>query len=295
MSKHLDSLTSQLHDNGSLKVWSLIITFFGDSIVNRGGNVSANTVHAVLDRVDIGSGAVRTAFSRLARDGWVERQKRGRCSYYQLTEPGMRPFSDAAQRIYSPVESVKSTQGTGTWLLGMCKDKSVLNEFPMHNAIVLPNRSVLVCNPDKKAINAVSELGLVSVTGQLNAVPEWVVEHLRPQDWEKQIQALQNSFSKVANKLPTDPLSALATRTLLVHQWRRLLLRYPPIPSALRGQSLEVENQSREFVGDLYHCLSKLAESWLIEQGSCVEGALPKARTNVADRFTNRYLKQVTG
>jgi len=96
MSKHLQSLTAQLHESGSLKVWSLIITFFGDSIVNRGGNVSANTVHTVLDRVDIGSGAVRTAFSRLASDGWVERQKRGRRSYYQLTEKGMRPFSEAA-------------------------------------------------------------------------------------------------------------------------------------------------------------------------------------------------------
>jgi len=107
MSTQLESLTTRLHENGSLKVWSLIITFFGDSVVNRGGNVSANTVHTVLDRIDIGSGAVRTAFSRLASDGWVERQKQGRRSYYQLTDKGMRLFSDAAQLIYAPVESVK--------------------------------------------------------------------------------------------------------------------------------------------------------------------------------------------
>jgi len=289
MSKHLDSLISQLHADGSLKVWSLIITFFGDSIVNRGGNVSASSVHTVLERVDIGSGAVRTAFSRLVSDGWIERQKLGRRSYYQLTGDGMSLFSDAAQRIYSPVESAKNTQSPETWLLGMHADKSILNRLSVANAILLPNRCVLVFNPDKRAAKAISKLGLLSITGQLNAVPEWLVEHLRPADWERQIQTLQNRFRKVAITPPTDPLSALAARTLLIHQWRRLLLRYPPIPGSLKGHSLQVENQSRRFVGDLYHSLSKRAESWLIEQGSCMEGALPKARTHVADRFTHRY------
>ena len=81
MSKQLDAIVADLYDTRSLKVWSLIITFFGDSIVNRGGNVSANTVHTVLGRADIGSGAVRTAFCRLVIDGWVSREKRGRRSY----------------------------------------------------------------------------------------------------------------------------------------------------------------------------------------------------------------------
>jgi len=290
MSKQLDTLAAQLHASGSLKVWSLIITFFGDSIVNRGGNVSANTVHTVLDRVNIGSGAVRTAFSRLAGDGWVERQKQGRRSYFQLTDKGMLLFSEAAQRIYAPVEGTKAQ--SGSWLLGMHVDKSALHNFPDANAISLPNRSLLVFNPDDKTSRAASELGLLSITGHLNDVPEWIAEHLRPADWEQQVQALQTSFSKVAVIPPTDPLSCLATRTLLIHQWRRLLLRYPPVPSALKGRSLLVENESRKFVGDLYHRLSKLAEAWLVEQGTCISGQLPDAQINANDRFTNQYLKQ---
>lgn len=290
MSKQLDSLTAHLNDSGSLKVWSLIITFIGDSIVNRGGNVSSSTVHTVLDKVGIGSGAVRTAFSRLASDGWVERQKQGRRSYYQLANKGLQQFSEASQRIYAPVESADIQQGS--WLLGMHVDRSVLNAFPKSDAIILPNRSVLVFNPDTRTLKAASDLGLLSLTGQLNDVPEWVVELLRPSDWEEQIQTLQSSFSKVASKLPSDPLSSLATRTLLVHQWRRLLLRYPPIPRALKGQSLQLENEGRRFVGELYHSLSKAAEAWLVEQGTCIGGALPAAQINPRDRFTNNYLKQ---
>jgi len=181
MSKQLESLIAQLHGDGSLKVWSLIITFFGDSIVNRGGNVSANTVHTVLERIDIGSGAVRTAFSRLASDGWVERQKVGRRSYYQLTDNGMRLSCDAAQRIYSPVESAKKQQGS--WLLGMHVDKAVFQEFPITDALLLPNRSVLIFDPDKSDEKVLCKLGFVSVSGQLNKVPEWLVEQLRPADW----------------------------------------------------------------------------------------------------------------
>ena len=290
MSMPFESLIAQLHESGSLKVWSLIITFFGDSIVNRGGNVSASTVHTVLDRIDIGSGATRTAFSRLANDGWVKRQKLGRRSYYQLTEQGMRLFSEAAQRIYSPVDSAKNQPDS--WLLGMNLDKSALNQLPIANAIVLPNRSMLIVNPDERAVKCVSELGFLSVTGQLNDVPQWIVDHLRPADWKEQIQALQNSFSHVATELPSDRLSSLATRTLLVHQWRRLLLRYPPIPSALKGESLQLENECREFVGDLYHSLSNAAENWLVEKGSCIEGALPVAKVNAIDRFTNHYSRQ---
>jgi len=289
MSKHLDALTQQLHESGALKVWSLIITFFGDSIVDRGGNVSANTVQTVLDRVDIGSGAVRTALSRLASDGWVARQKHGRRSFYQLTSEGMRPFSEAAQRIYSPIEPTLNQPGT--WLLGIHREKSSIHNLPVANAMLLPNRSVLIFNPDRNDHKLMTELGFLTVSGQLNDVPEWVVEHLCPADWLQQLDALQASFRKVASSPPTEPLSAVAARTLLVHQWRRLLLRYPPIPSVLKGESIQAENECREFVGNLYHRLTTHAELWLNEHGTAAQGLLPVARTNPAERFTHRYLK----
>lgn len=288
MSLHLNSLVAQLHDSGALKVWSLIITFFGDSIVNRGGNVSANTVQTVLNEIDIGSGAVRTAFSRLASDGWVDRQKQGRRSFYQLTEEGTRPFSQAAKRIYSPIDTPEVQDGN--WLLGMHVDKSLLKQLALTDALLLPNRSVLIFNPDNKTTQRMSELGFLSVTGQLDEVPDWVVEHLYPADWQEQIQTLRSGFSIVASNLPADPLSALAARTLLVHQWRRLLLRYPSIPITLKGDAVQAENECREFVSDLYHRLTTPAEHWLNEQGTAINGILPRPQADPADRFTARYL-----
>ena len=82
MSKAIDHLIADWHKRDTLRVWSVIITLFGDAILPRGGAVSSQTVQAIMQRLGIESGAVRTAFSRLAKDGWVQREKQGRCLLY---------------------------------------------------------------------------------------------------------------------------------------------------------------------------------------------------------------------
>ena len=60
MSKALDQLIADWHENDTLRVWSVIITLFGDAILPRGGAVSSQTVQAIMQRLGIESGAVRT-------------------------------------------------------------------------------------------------------------------------------------------------------------------------------------------------------------------------------------------
>jgi len=287
MSKPLDTVIQRLRSDGSLKAWSLIITFFGDSIVPRGGNVSAGTVQIVLDRMGIGAGAVRTAFSRLASDGWVERQKSGRLSYYQLTEAGVSPFAKASLRIYSPEQVLPTDQSQ--WALCLAVDKNALQDLAIADAVMLPNRSILLVESNSESLSMLRKRGMLCVVGQCDEIPEWVVDYLCPSDWAQQLKALQSTFDSHAAKPPSDPLDALVVRTLLVHQWRRLLLRYPPLPAQLKGDSLVLENQCREFIGQLYHQLSAPAEHWLSEHGSAVNGSLPAARLNPSYRFTERY------
>ena len=67
---------------------SIVITVFGDAIVPRGGSVWLGTLLEFFEALDIDSGVVRTAMSRLAADGWLERNKVGRNSFYRLDEEG---------------------------------------------------------------------------------------------------------------------------------------------------------------------------------------------------------------
>ena len=84
---------------------SIVITVFGDAIVPRGGSVWLGTLLEFFEALDIDSGVVRTAMSRLAADGWLERNKVGRNSFYRLSEKGRQTFDTATRHIYDPPPS----------------------------------------------------------------------------------------------------------------------------------------------------------------------------------------------
>src|ERR1700680_2731446 len=81
---------------------SIVITVFGDAIVPRSGSVWLGTLLEFFKALDIDSGVVRTAMSRLAADGWLERNKVGRNSFYRLVKKGRQTFDAATQHIYDP-------------------------------------------------------------------------------------------------------------------------------------------------------------------------------------------------
>ena len=84
---------------------SIVITVFGDAIVPRGGSVWLGTLLEFFDALDVDHGVVRTAMSRLAADGWLERNKVGRNSFYRLNEKGRQTFDTATRHIYDPPPS----------------------------------------------------------------------------------------------------------------------------------------------------------------------------------------------
>ena len=84
---------------------SIVITVFGDAIVPRGGSVWLGTLLGFFQALDIDGSVVRTAMSRLAADGWLEREKVGRNSFYRLAARGRRTFEAATRHIYDPPPS----------------------------------------------------------------------------------------------------------------------------------------------------------------------------------------------
>src|SRR3989440_12967375 len=84
---------------------SIAITVFGDAIVPRGGSVWLGTLLEFFGELDIDAGVVRTAMSRLATDGWVERHKGGRNRFYRLVSGGRAALFIAAQKNYRPPRS----------------------------------------------------------------------------------------------------------------------------------------------------------------------------------------------
>ena len=104
MPRPLACIVDQLKREPS-RTGSIVITVFGDAIVPRGGSVWLGTLLEFFKGLDIDSGVVRTAMSRLATDGWLERNKVGRNSFYRLAKTGRQTFDAATKHIYDPPPS----------------------------------------------------------------------------------------------------------------------------------------------------------------------------------------------
>src|SRR6059058_5457310 len=100
----LARIVDQLRKEPS-RTGSIVITVFGDAIMPRGGAVWLGTLLEFFKALSIDSGVVRTAMSRLASDGWLERSKFGRNSFYRLNSKGRQTFDTATRHIYDPPRS----------------------------------------------------------------------------------------------------------------------------------------------------------------------------------------------
>src|SRR5258708_37971566 len=97
MAHPLARIVEQLKREPS-RTGSIVITVFGDAIVPRGGSVWLGTLLEFFKTLDIDSGVVRTAMSRLAAAGRFERRKAGRNSFYRLAGKGRVTLAAAMER-----------------------------------------------------------------------------------------------------------------------------------------------------------------------------------------------------
>src|SRR2546430_4595260 len=104
MPQPLARIVEQLKREPS-RTGSIVITVFGDAIVPRGGSVWLGTLLQFFEQLDIDASVVRTAMSRLTADGWFERNKVGRNSFYRLVQSGRQTFDIATKHIYGPPAS----------------------------------------------------------------------------------------------------------------------------------------------------------------------------------------------
>ncbi len=118
----LAPLIETLNADGRLRVWSLVISVFGDLVQHRGGAMDTARLQRILGRIGVEPGAVRTALSRLSRDGWVTGDRNGRISTYRLTPEGVGSFAQATQQIYAAPHAGPVTEWwfeTGTKAAGL--------------------------------------------------------------------------------------------------------------------------------------------------------------------------------
>ena len=214
------------------RTWSVLVTVFGDAITPRGGSVWLSALIELAAALGIDAGAVRTAMSRLVADGWTERTRVGRGSTYQLTHRGQTTFAAAASRIYA----ARSPAWDGQFRLVLQpEDRATLESAGFGQA--LPGLWV--------APGAAHDVTGLTLTAQCDlpsardlAARAWPLDRLAAG-----FTRFNHAFAALPSTPGPAPLEAMAARTLLIHEYRRIVLftpqpagRTPPARLARRGR-----------------------------------------------------------
>jgi phenylacetic acid degradation operon negative regulatory protein len=266
---------------------SIVITVFGDTIVPRGGSVWLRTLLEFFATIDIDGGVVRTAMSRLATDGWLERNKVGRNSFYRLTRNGRQTFDVATRHIYDPQPS----DWTGRFellLINNPEDRDASREALKNAGFGSPLPGVWVAPsgvpvPEEAAGAIRLEVSAEDDSGRRLLSESWPLDRTADA-YVKFMKTFEPLRGWIGRRGSLADVDAFTARILLIHYYRRVVLRDPLLPTALLPLDWP-GSAARRLCGEIYRGLLPASEQWLDRNGSNEDGPLPKAGGELARRF----------
>jgi phenylacetic acid degradation operon negative regulatory protein len=286
-----------------LRAPSLIITVWGDAIVPHGGAVMLPGIFRLLARFGFNERRVRTSVFRLAREGWLKATPVGRRSLYRLTRGGARRFEQAYRRIYAPPgESWDDTwelvvadgltpdrrralreelgwEGFGTLATGVFMRPAPLRSTVprIASALGVERRIVTVRARDDVTLGGGSLAAAVPRAWDLAGVAT---------DYRRFLRRFGTVIDRFrdAGSGPHHPEQCFVVRTLLIHAFRRVLLRDPRLPAALLPLDWPGA-AAYTLCRDFYRLTHRSAEQHLVAVLEGPRGALPPANAAFYERF----------
>jgi phenylacetic acid degradation operon negative regulatory protein len=272
---------------------------FGDSIAPRGGSIWLGSLIEALAPFGISERLVRTSVYRLAQDGWLQSTKVGRRSYYGLTDEGRARFEAATRKIYGePVTEWGHTwhvillSGLDTATRDLVRKELGWLGFGTLSPSVLahpvPNRADLDTTLGRLGVadavvvlsartirNEAAMRGLVQASWNLADIDRRYAEFVarfRP------LIAARGKSTTISAR------TAFLVRTLLIQEYRKVLLRDPQLPAELlpadwRGTA------ACQLCRNLYLAVYRPADEYLSGIMQTAEGPLPPPAAAYFTRF----------
>lgn len=216
-----------LSDPQNQRVWSIIISLFGDMAQQPNDQISGSALTRIITPMGIKPEAIRVALHRLRKDGWIESSRSGRSSIHYLTQYGRDQCVAVTARIYA-----REPASPQDWHVLIAADGS--GQAALDEALLLPgyiavNRTTAMgCGPMPKNTH-----DLLALDASNFSLPDWFKTQLFPAELSTSCAALL----KVVNAIPEitqglSPVQIASLRTLIVHRWRRVVLRHPDLPAS---------------------------------------------------------------
>ncbi|MBL4874911.1 MAG: phenylacetic acid degradation operon negative regulatory protein PaaX [Cohaesibacteraceae bacterium] len=293
ISSEIDELVMRFHAQKPIRAWSLIITIFGDCVAHRGGEIWLGTLTQIMNAMNIGSGVVRTAMSRLAADGWIISDKVGRNAFYRLSDMGEREMAKATHRIYEHANQMWD----GTWtiaVLSATDDRPISRKKLQHLGYGVLATNVLIKPGHETTPGSTSGVMYLRCESSKD-----IAAFLGEEAWNLQqvsfgydrfITEFENLSHALADEKQlsqqVSALDALIVRILLIHNFRKPVLRDPGLPQEVWPTGWP-GTKARDLAAGIYCGVKDHGESWLDEHGKNAHGTLPAPETEFFHRFSS--------
>lgn len=279
---------------------SYLVTVLGDVLAMHGDWIWLGSLIEALEGLGYNERLVRTSVFRLVQDEWLATQKIGRRSYYRLTDSAKGHNQKAARRIYA----AESAPWDGRWLLVVPTfvQEPQLSEFrrqldwlgfsvlsggvyahPSFEQQSLEETIAEQQLADKVIIFSSKTLDEASAKVLKKLVHDkWNIKQLE-QDYTQFISDYQSIADYVASQSLSSKQSFLL-RTLLVHEYRRILLKDHELPQDMLPSSW-AGYKAQHMVAAMYEQLAKPSINYITQHLANAEGGLPTEDSAFWQRF----------
>lgn len=223
--RQLSEILEILLEDEPLRVWSVIVSIFGDLARGEGEELSGAALSALTLPLGIRAEALRVAIHRLRKDGWITSRRNGRTSYYSLTKSSRDESEQAAIRIYQRERTASEAL-----------------------RLVVTAPGIRLADEVKDSISLSRRIGIIrdgtpcpeswlSARWDATSLPEWAIGELARDPVHSACAALDDRLGradgKLANSAQLTVLERATLRVVIIHLWRRMVLRHPDLPDTL--------------------------------------------------------------
>ena len=215
------NIVKQLTDDQTPRVWSLLVTVFGELAQEDGSGISGALLSKLTTLMGIKPEAMRVALHRLRKDGWIKSARNGRSSIYSLTDWGRAQSAEVTPKIYNtqpvthpawlvvfdPSQPVKDHVGPGAWI---------------------GSHHLITTTPD---INGQVFAAPIALDTPL---PDWMTGKICDpkiikfgERFHRRLSSLRYTSENIDG---LDCFEISAIRILIVDSWRRIVLKMPDLP-----------------------------------------------------------------
>ncbi|WP_376957308.1 phenylacetic acid degradation operon negative regulatory protein PaaX [Azospirillum sp. A26] len=298
-----EDLAAQLTETIAPRAKSLIITVYGDAVLPHGGSLWLGSLIELMDRFGMSERIIRTSVFRLCKDDWLTNTQIGRRSFYRVTESGKERFAAAERRIYAPLarewdrgwdllmvppnaldaETRDALRRELTWQ-GFGAASATVYAHPNCDEAAM-HRSLAELGVADRIVHMKASLDRAEGFGALRDLVRgcWDIDQLE-HDYAAFLDHFRPVWAAADAAEAPDPAACFVLRTLMIHDFRRILLRDPMLPPDLLPADWPGQ-ESRMLTRNLYRRLAGPSEAFLMQAATTANGPLPEAQPAFQGRF----------